>query len=188
VSPDEFDELVRQANGGNGFIAQRTYSAPDKETLDAYRQKLYESKWYVDCSVGESHYGQGMYCTANKGQTINDSIKNTMSKYIERNLDRITDYGDLQIDVKSAVETFTVTPDAKFISYDNLRELKEKEITELSSSGNYDKMNEIFNMDNGSYAAMKGYDGITEVYNFVSKANDDAIILNRTKVIFKKEE
>lgn len=183
VSAEEFNKAVKESN----FIAQRTYSAPDQEILDAYRNQLYNGKWYVDCSVGESHYGQGMYCTANEGKTINDSIKNTMDKYIEINLDRITDYGDLQIDVKSAVETFTVTPDAKFINYDDLRKLKENEITELSSSGNYDKMNEIFNMDNGSYATIKGYDGITGVYNFVSKDNDDAIILNRTKVIFKGE-
>lgn len=184
VDAEEFDRYVQESN----FIAQRTYSAPDQEILDAYRDQLYNGKWYVDCSVGGSHYGQGMYCTATNGDSVNDSIKNTMSKYIERNVERITDYGDLQIDVKSAVETFTVTPDAKFINHDDLRKLKEKEITELSSSGNYDKMNEIFNMDNGSYATMKGYDGITGVYNFVSKDNDDVIILNRTKVIFKKEK
>ena len=182
VNADDFDRYVQESN----FIAQRTYSAPNREILNAYREQLYNGKWYVDCSVGESHYGQGMYCTGTNGNSVNDSIRNTMSKYIERNSERITDYGDLQIDVKSAVETFTVTPDAKFISYDDLRKLKEKEITELSSSGNYDKMNEIFNMDNGSYATMKGYDGITGVYNFVSKDNDDVIILNRTKVIFKK--
>lgn len=29
VSPEEFDEAVKRANGGNGFIAQRTYSAPN---------------------------------------------------------------------------------------------------------------------------------------------------------------
>lgn len=184
VSADKFDKAVQES----GFIAQRTYSAPDQETLDAYRDQLYNGKWYVDCSVGESHYGQGMYCTGTNGNSVNDSIRNTMSKYIERNSERITDYGDLKIDVKSAIETFTVTPNAKFINYDDLRELKEKEITKLSSSGNYDKMNEIFNMDNGSYATMKGYDGITGVYNFVSKDNDDVIILNRTKVIFKKGE
>lgn len=183
VSSDEFDRYVQESN----FIAQRTYSAPDQETLDAYRDQLYNGKWYVDCSVGESHYGQGMYGTGTSGNSVNDSIKNTMNKYIEINTDRITDYGDLKIDVKSAVETFTVTPDAKFISHDDLRRLKEKEITELSSSGSYDKMNKIFNMDNGSYATIKGYDGITGVYNFVSKENNDVIILNRTKVIFKKE-
>ena len=60
VSAKEFDKAVKEANDGNGFIAQRTYSAPDQETLDAYRKQLYEGKWYVDCSTGHASFGQGM--------------------------------------------------------------------------------------------------------------------------------
>jgi hypothetical protein len=63
VGADEFDRAVGAANGGDGLIMQRTYSAPDRETLDAYRDQLYHGKWYVDCSVNGSTYGQGMYAT-----------------------------------------------------------------------------------------------------------------------------
>lgn len=81
VSSEEFDKLVKQANDGSGFIAQRTYSAPDQETLDAYRDQLYKGKWYVDCSTGGAQYGQGMYCAADYTGTLTDGIKTEMSHY-----------------------------------------------------------------------------------------------------------
>lgn len=81
VSAEEFNEAVKAANGGNGFIAQRTYSAPDQETLDAYRQQLYEGKWYVDCSTGGAQYGQGMYCAADYSGTITKGITDEMKHY-----------------------------------------------------------------------------------------------------------
>lgn len=83
VSREEFDEAVKAANGGNGFIAQRTYSAPDQETLDAYRDQLYNGKWYVDCSTGGAQYGQGMYCAADYTGKLSDGIKTEMDHYIE---------------------------------------------------------------------------------------------------------
>lgn len=84
VSPEEFDEYVKQANDGQGFIAQRSYSAPDQETLDAYRDMLYDGKWYVDCSTGGAQYGQGMYCAADYNGELTSGIKNEMEHY--RNL------------------------------------------------------------------------------------------------------
>lgn len=81
VSPEEFEEYVRQANNGKGFIAQRTYSASDQETLDAYRDQLYHGKWYVDCSTGGAQYGQGMYCAADYTGKLSDGIKTEMSHY-----------------------------------------------------------------------------------------------------------
>ena len=89
VSADEFDELVKQANDGNGFIAQRSYSAPDQETLDAYREQLYDGKWYVDCSTGGAQYGQGMYCAADYSGELTDGIRNEMEHYLELNAERI---------------------------------------------------------------------------------------------------
>lgn len=83
VSREEFDAAVKAANGGNGFIAQRTYSAPDQETLDAYREQLYNGKWYVDCSTGGAQYGQGMYCAADYTGKLSDGIKTEMDHYIE---------------------------------------------------------------------------------------------------------
>ena len=78
VSPEEFDKAVKESN----FIAQRTYSAPDQETLDAYRDQLYHGKWYVDCSTGGAQYGQGMYCAADYTGTLSDGIKDEMRHYV----------------------------------------------------------------------------------------------------------
>ena len=81
VSAEEFDRAVQEANDGNGLIAQRTYSAPNQETLDAYRDQLYNGKWYVDCSTGGAQYGQGMYCAADYSGQLTDGIKAEMSHY-----------------------------------------------------------------------------------------------------------
>lgn len=81
MSRAEFEEAVKAANGGNGFIAQRVYSAPDQETLDAYRQQLYDGKWYVDCSTGGAQYGQGMYCAADYHGVLSDGIQSEMKHY-----------------------------------------------------------------------------------------------------------
>lgn len=88
VSAEEFDRFVKEANDGNGFIAQRTYSAPDQETLDAYRQQLYEGKWYVDCSTGGAQYGQGMYCAADYNGQLTQGIQAEMKHYIDLNKGR----------------------------------------------------------------------------------------------------
>ena len=56
-----YDEF-KQAMQDSGFYGERTYCAPDKATLDQWRQELYSGKWYVDCGTGGHQYGQGMYC------------------------------------------------------------------------------------------------------------------------------
>lgn len=81
VSAEEFDAAVKAANDGKGFIAQRTYSAPSQDILDAYREQLYSGKWYVDCSTGGAQYGQGMYCAADYTGTLTQGIKNEMEHY-----------------------------------------------------------------------------------------------------------
>lgn len=91
VSPEEFDELVRQANDGEGFIAQRTYSAPTQEVLDEYRNQLYNGKWYVDCSTGGAQYGQGMYCAADYEGVLSKGIKSEMEHYISNSDMRLMD-------------------------------------------------------------------------------------------------
>lgn len=109
LGADEFDKAVKAANGGNGFIAQRTYSAPDQETLDEYRKMLYEGKWYVDCSTGGSQYGQGMYCAADYTGKLSDGIKEEMQHYISLNESRGAEH--------AYVETMTLDPSAKIIRY-----------------------------------------------------------------------
>ena len=81
MSRAEFEEAVKAANGGNGFIAQRVYSAPDQETLDAYRQQLYDGKWYLDCGAGGALYGQGMYATAGLDGTITKEMSDASGFY-----------------------------------------------------------------------------------------------------------
>ena len=73
----DFNKAVEESN----FIAQRTYSAPDQETLDSYRDMLYNGEWYVDCSTGGAQYGQGMYCAADYTGTITDGMKEEMDHY-----------------------------------------------------------------------------------------------------------
>lgn len=85
VSAEEFDEAVKKSN----FVAQRTYSAPDQETLDAYRDELYNGKWYVDCSTGGAQYGQGMYCAADYNGKITDGIRREMNHYQRLNDNKI---------------------------------------------------------------------------------------------------
>lgn len=91
VSEKEFNEAVKAANNGNGFIAQRSYSAPDTETLDAYREQLYNGKWYVDCSTGGAQYGQGMYCAADYTGTLSQGITKEMEHYKQLGEKRFVD-------------------------------------------------------------------------------------------------
>lgn len=88
VSAEEFDKYVQEANDGKGFIAQRTYSAPNQETLDVYRDQLYNGKWYVDCSTGGAQYGQGMYCAADYTGTLNQGISAEMEHYQNLNISK----------------------------------------------------------------------------------------------------
>ena len=112
VSKEEFEAAVKAANDGNGFIAQRTYSAPDQETLDMYRDMLYNGKWYVDCGTGGAQYGQGMYCAADYNGQLTDGIKTEMQHYIELNVSRGNPL--------SYVETLTLDQSARIITYEDL--------------------------------------------------------------------
>jgi SPP1 gp7 family putative phage head morphogenesis protein len=77
LDDEDFEKAVKESN----FIAQRTYSAPSQEVVDAYQDELYHSKWYVDCSKGGAQYGQGMYCAADYNGKLTDGIKAEMSHY-----------------------------------------------------------------------------------------------------------
>jgi hypothetical protein len=153
VSVDEFDKAVKESN----FIAQRTYSAPDQETLDAYRDQLYNGKWYVDCSEGGARFGQGMYTAGNYGTELSKRTIAEMDSYENpKALNRI--------------ETLTLSENARIIKYDDL-------IKQYETDGEEFK-------DVGSYAAAKGYDVIIAREN---KHGFYANILNRTKLIIKGE-
>jgi uncharacterized protein with gpF-like domain len=183
VVTNEFEEAVRNANNGNGFIAQRTYSAPNQETLDAYRDQLYNGKWYVDCSVGGSALGKGMYSVYNNGTQITEYMEREMRGYGAR---RGAEY--------NYIETFTLTPDAKTISPEEIAKLRNRMQSDIMSGigdrggwGNKDALKwaeeqgSILNLDDGSFAAALGYDAILS-----SGVDNYAVILNRTKMIIKE--
>lgn len=143
VSQKEFDAAVKAANGGEGFIAQRTYSAPTQETLDAYREQLYNGKWYVDCSTGGAQYGQGMYCAADYTGKLSDGINAEMSHYIELNQKRHennlnfmksagVDISEIPTTVPHYIETMTLDPSANIVTYDHLQEIR--------GYGNFERM------------------------------------------------
>lgn len=105
VDAKEFDRYVQESN----FIAQRTYSAPDQKTLDAYRDQLYNGKWYVDCSINGADRGQGMYCAANYS-TNTHGLSDEMKYYIDYNRDT---HGYSF----SRIETFTLDSSANIADY-----------------------------------------------------------------------
>lgn len=117
VDADEFDECVKQANGGKGFIAQRSYTGTSKEVADEYRRMLYDGKWYVDCSTGGAQYGQGMYCAADYTGKLTDGIRAEMKHYTALGRERNNGAGSNAV---TYVETMTLDPSAKVITYDDL--------------------------------------------------------------------
>lgn len=116
VSEEEFNKAVEESS----FIAQRTYSAPDQETLDSYRDQLYHGDWYVDCSTGGAQYGQGMYCAADYTGTLSDGIRAEINHYVSLNNQRAQEnaleevYATMQ---RSDVQLKYKTTDEQFYAY-----------------------------------------------------------------------
>ena len=210
VSAEEFDDAVKESN----FVAQRTYSAPDKETGDGYRDMLYNGEWYVDCSVGGAQYGQGMYCAANYSGKLDEGIKIEMETYQNGTMGRMwRDMDDedrqkvigFQKEMMKVDEDLYGDPPKVFMT--KFPELVE-ENTGISVPRNYietltvDKSAKIVkyddivkeknndsdkfkDMDVGVYAVLKGYDGINAEGH--GESGSYTVILNRTKLIIKGE-
>lgn len=210
VSAEEFDEAVKESS----FVAQRTYSAPDKETGDGYRDMLYNGEWYVDCSVGGAQYGQGMYCAANYSGKLDEGIKIEMETYQNGTMGRMwRDMDDedrqkvigFQKEMMKVDEDLYGDPPKVFMT--KFPELVE-ENTGISVPRNYietltvDKSAKIVkyddivkeknndsekfkDMDVGVYAVLKGYDGINAEGH--GESGSYTVILNRTKLIIKGE-
>jgi hypothetical protein len=124
LKPEAFEEAMKKSN----FYAERTYSAPDKITLDDYRNQLYGGKWYVDCSGGGAQYGKGMYCAASyniETKTAMNGIKSEMEHYINVNKERGNNY--------SYVERITLDPSAKIIKHRNVREKYLENILDINN-------------------------------------------------------
>lgn len=76
---EEFLKLVDDDH----FIGKRVYTAKTQEQLDEYANDLRYGKWYIDCHVGGSQFGQGMYCSSDytKGTRLKD-VDSIMRYYI----------------------------------------------------------------------------------------------------------
>lgn len=170
VSAEEFDRAVQESN----FIAQRTYSAPDQETLDAYRDQLYNGNWYVDCGTGGAQYGQGMYTASMNGQSVTDSMREEMAYYQEISRQRIGEEGGEAI---HAVETMTLAPGTRTIDYREAREeladyLWSKYITEAPGvePGDVERVRELrqrINENRRERAAILAEDErLANIYNY----------------------
>lgn len=127
VDADEFDELVKQANGGRGFIAQRSYTGTSKEVADEYRRMLYEGKWYVDCSTGGAQYGQGMYCAADYTGKLTDGIRAEMEHYTALGQER---NNGVWSNAVTYVETMTLDPSARIVTHS--RAMAEKNLDQVT--------------------------------------------------------
>lgn len=119
VKKAEFDEAVKKSS----FIAQRTYSASSDEVLKAYRDMLYNGDFYVDCTVGGSQYGKGMYCAADYSGNLSEGIETEMEHYRELGQERAL--GQVLTDVRKNLtkEFFDNSPYTKGlnISEDEVR-------------------------------------------------------------------
>lgn len=267
VSKEEFEAAVKAANDGNGFIAQRSYTASDQETVDMYRDMLYNGKWYVDCGTGGAQYGQGMYCAADYTGQLTQGIKAEMQHYSDLNVQRLAkelnhsevmdklwdklnkdgfdpqtadaimkiidvnvysaDYNrgsllrlldrDAKIKLNeyidsiifgdfakanpvSYIETMTLDPSAKVISYSDLMQMHqdefkklEKDARRLVNKGKDEEarplLNQISNtkyINIGAYAALKGYDAINAENH--GQSGSYTVVLNRTKLIIKEPD
>ena len=188
VDADEFDKLVKEANNGQGFVAQRTYSAPTQEILDAYRDQLYNGKWYVDCSTGGAQYGQGMYCAADYTGTITDGMQEEMTHYIELQDTRLgyssgqriaevqAQYAKEQRD--KILDTITDEREKAVLHYDFTRTAtpEERKLVRTLSDDEYDKLwnkvKPISELADKKYneIRMLPKDKITEMFNIDNHA------------------
>lgn len=124
VDADQFERAVKAANNGDGLVMQRVYSAPDQETLDAYRESLYDGKWYVDCSHGNDTYGKGMYTASSKSTSVTQQMADEIAPYRRE---------------FSYTETMTLDPSARVIGYNEVVTAKnEASVLERAIVGNDD--------------------------------------------------
>lgn len=131
ATPEEFDKAVKES----GFIAQRTYSAADQETVDAYRDQLYHGDWYVDCGTGGAQYGQGMYVAADYNGELTDGIREEMDHYRELGEER---YGHPTPEEERPDATLAALPE------DLANKESTRELVRAIAEGDDDKTLEIY--------------------------------------------
>lgn len=179
LSKADFVEAVK----ADTFIAQRTYTAPDKATLDAYIDMLRNGDFYVDCRTGGRAHGKGMYAAADY----------TKGKDLTRVIDEMAHYQQLGAisrgEYYTMTETLTIDPSAKIIDEMNIIDEFIFRYSKALKAQGY-TMKQINDKiiaerwqtrDVGVLAATMGYDVIRSVPS--PRRADYMVILNRTKLI-----
>lgn len=165
------------------FIAQRTYTAPDKAKLDEYIDMLRNGDFYVDCRTGGRAHGKGMYAAADY----------TKGKDLTRVIDEMAHYQQLGAisrgEYYTMTETLTIDPSARIIDEANIRDEFVFRYSKMLKAQGY-TMKQINDKiiaerwqtrDVGVLAAIMGYDVIRSVPS--PRRADYMVILNRTKLI-----
>lgn len=101
---EEFLKLVDDDH----FIGKRVYTAKTQKQLNEYANDLRYGKWYIDCHVGGSQFGQGMYCSS-------DYTKGHKLKDVNGIMDYYTNIGMLRGKSFSKIETITLDKSAKIL-------------------------------------------------------------------------
>ena len=161
VNDEDFEKCCKESN----FFAQRTYGGKTSAEVYDFQRQLYDSNWYIDCSVGGSQYGKGMYCASVYDLSDEKGIKGIteeMNHYIQLARMRKNNY--------SIVEDITIDKSAKIIKYNdvipeymkNVGKIDKWDKEEMLLYDNYyaiiNKQNEayknyIVNMRNSAYSA-----------------------------------
>lgn len=174
VDADEFDEMVRQANGGQGFIAQRSYTGTSKEVADEYRRELYEGRWYVDCSTGGAQYGQGMYCAADYTGKLTDGIKAEMDHYTNIGNSRNPakswasfDAGRKKLEIQKALDRMGVSDDD--------RELVSYALYDAVWPGGLPDVGNIYDLVEEGYDLADKYGGIRKERAYLTRLREESV-------------
>lgn len=176
VSKQEFDALKSQSN----IIGFRGYSAPDSRTLEAYKDQLYNGKWYVDCTLGTSVYGQGMYVQGVVGSVKDNDQMIAFSKMLADGYAAPTRFYNSETAI-GRTENVLLDRSARgtyLFEHPPVQGKKE----DLDSPIRREFLSQNKYSDIGSFIASKGYD-----YYYVygeCKTTQEVVVLNRTKVIF----
>lgn len=165
------------------FVAQRTYTAPDKAKLDEYINMLRNGEFYVDCRTGGRAHGKGMYAAADY----------TKGKDLLRVIDEMAHYQTIGAysrgEYYTMTETLCIHPSAKIIDEQNIwsefiyrysRNLKAQGYT-IQQINDKIIAEKWASRDVGVMAALMGYDVIRSVPS--PRRADYMVILNRTKLI-----
>lgn len=176
------DDFIKAVNDDT-FVAQRTYTAPDKNTLDSYIDMLRNSDFYVDCRTGGRAHGKGMYAAADYSK--GNDLRRVVNEMVHYQKIGATQRGEQW----TQTETLTLVPNARIIDEAEIKKQFIFSFSQYYKSRGFtqrqinDKIiaEGWLNRDVGVLAAIMGYDAIRAVPS-VNRA-DYMVILNRTKLI-----